>query len=125
MFIWLGVRWWYGAGWAYAWRRAVVERLQWCESTFSMGTLVRTWFAPFKQTYVGNVRGSIGVHVRAAIDSFISRIIGFLVRSILIIAGVVCSLFVFLSGLAFIALWAFIPLLPIIGVILFASGVGV
>jgi len=125
MFIWLCVRWWYGAGWAYAWRRGVVERLEWCESTFSMSTLVRTLFSPFKQTYVGRVRGSIGVHVRAAVDSLVSRVIGFLVRSVLLLAGTVCSLFVLLSGLAFLFLWAFFPALPIISVVLFASGAGV
>lgn len=125
MFLWLCVRWWYSAGWAYAWRRAVVQRLQWCESTFSMGALVRSWFAPFKQTYAGGVKGSLGVHFRAAIDSLISRIIGFLVRTILLIAGLVCSIFVFLTGLAFMVLWAIIPLLPLIAVALMVGGVGV
>jgi len=124
MFIWLGVRWWYGAGWAYAWQRGVVQRLQWCESTFSMAALVRTWFAPFKQTYSGDVKGSIGAHFRAAVDGLISRVIGFLVRSVLLLAGAVCSIFVLLTGLIFMTSWAFIPLLPVIAVILIGMGVG-
>jgi len=124
MFLWLCARWWYSAGWAYAWQRGVVQRLQWCEATFSMAALVRSWFAPFKQTYSGNVKGSIGVHFRAAIDSFISRIIGFLVRSILLIAGAMCSLFVTVTGLLFIVIWPLIPLLPLIGLALLVKGVG-
>lgn len=124
MFIWLCVRWWYGAGWAYAWRRGVVQRLEWCEATFSMGALVRTWFAPFKQTYSGKVKGSIGVHFRAAVDSLVSRVIGFLVRSVLLLAGLVTSLFVFVTGLVFIIVWPFIPLLPLIGLVLWLMGVG-
>ncbi len=125
MFIWLCVRWWYNAGWAYAWQRAVVQRLGWCESTFSMGALLRTLFAPFKQTYTGGVKGSIGTHFRAAVDSLISRVIGFLVRSFLLFIGASCSLLVLLSGLLFMALWPLIPLLPVISLVLLALGVGV
>ena len=124
MFIWLCARWWYGAGWAYAWQRSIIERLQWCDSTFSMGSLVRTLFAPFKQTYTGGAKGSIGDHIRATVDSLISRVIGFLVRSILLLAGVVCSVFVFATGLAFMAAWAFIPLLPLVSIIFIPAGVG-
>lgn len=124
MFIWLCLRWWYSAGWGYAWQRGVVQRLQWCESTFSMGNLVRTWFAPFKQTYTGSVKGSLGMHFRAAIDRLISRVIGFLVRSILLVAGLVCSLFVFFTGLIFMAVWPLIPLLPLVAIVLISMGVG-
>ena len=124
MFMWLCVRWWYSAGWAYAWRRAVVQRLAWCESTFSMGALVRSWFAPFKQTYTGGVKGSIGMHFRAAIDSLISRVIGFMVRSVLLLAGAVCSVFVFITGLMFMLVWAFIPALPLVSLVLIVGGVG-
>ena len=89
-----------------------------------MSNLVRTWFAPFKQTYAGGVRGGIGVHFRAAIDSLISRVMGFLVRSALLLAGAVCSIFVFVSGLLFMLVWSFIPLLPLVGVIMIGLGVG-
>lgn len=89
-----------------------------------MANLVRTWFAPFKQTYAGAVKGSIGTRFRAMIDSLISRVIGFLVRSILLMVGSVCSLFVFVTGLIFIGLWAFIPLLPLVALILIVMGVG-
>jgi len=124
MFIWLCLRWWYSTGWAYAWQRSVVQRLQWCESTFSMGNLVRTWFAPFKQTYAGGVKGSLGAHFRAAIDSLISRVIGFLVRSILLLAGAICGLFVLVTGLLFMLAWPLIPLLPVISLVLIVAGVG-
>lgn len=125
MFIWLCVRWWYSAGWGFAWQRGIVQRLEWCESTFSMTTLVRTWLAPFKQTYTGRVKGSIGEHFRASIDSFISRVIGFIVRSFLLVAGIVCGLLVLITGFFFMIFWAFLPILPFIGVILMVARVGV
>jgi CHASE2 domain-containing sensor protein len=89
-----------------------------------MSALLRTWFAPFKQTYVGSVKGSIGEHFRAAIDGLISRVIGFIVRSFLLLTGVVCSLLVFVSGLLFMVAWACTPLLPAISLVLLAMGVG-
>lgn len=89
-----------------------------------MGALVRTWFAPFKQTYTGKVKGSIGVHIRAAVDSLISRVIGFFVRSVLIVAGLVCSILVIVTGLLFIIVWPLLPLLPGVSIVLMISGVG-
>lgn len=89
-----------------------------------MAALVRTWFAPFKQTYVGKVRGSLTVHMQAAVDSLISRVIGFLVRTVLLITGAICSLFVLVTGVIFLLVWALIPLLPAIAVVLFGMGVG-
>lgn len=89
-----------------------------------MGALVRTWFAPFKQTYSGKVKGSIGVHFRAAVDSLVSRVIGFLVRSVLLLAGLFCSLFVAITGLVFMIIWPFLPLLPLIGLLMWIIGVG-
>jgi hypothetical protein len=125
MFIWLCLRWWYGAGWVYAWRRGIIERLEWCEGTFSMTTLVRTWFSPYKQTYTGKVRGSLEMHLRAAVDGFISRIIGFLVRTALLIAGAASCVFVLITGFLWLAAWPFIPMLPVIGIVLFVMGAGV
>lgn len=89
-----------------------------------MGSLLRTLFSPFKQTYADNARGSLGVKFRAAIDSLISRVIGFLVRSLLLFAGVICSLFVVVTGFLFMVAWGIIPSLPVIGVALWAMGVG-
>lgn len=89
-----------------------------------MSALVRTWFAPFKQTYAGKVKGSIGEHLRAAVDSLISRVMGFIVRSFLLLAGLVCSLLVLISGFAFMIVWAFIPALPLVALVLIAMRVG-
>lgn len=123
MIIWLCLRWWYSVGWRWAWQRAVVQRLEWCMDTFSISELVRTWFAPFKQTFVDRAGGSIGAHIRAFIDKFISRVIGFIVRSLLIFTGLLCSMLVFASGLLFMVFWPLIPILPGLGIVLFVAGV--
>lgn len=124
MIIWLWARWWYSAGWMWAWQRAVVDRIAWCNNAFSLNRLVATWFAPFKQTAVGKVKGSLGVHFRAFIDSLVSRTIGFLVRSILIGAGLIAIVLAFVSGLLFLALWPFLPFLPIVALLMSLDGGG-
>jgi hypothetical protein len=122
MFIWFWARWWYGAGWGWAWQRAVAERVSWCNDAFSLSRLIQTWAAPFKQTASGRVRGSMGDHLRAWLDRVVSRTIGFLVRSVLIFAGVVACVLVFIFGLIFMVAWPILPILPIICVVLWISG---
>lgn len=124
MFIWLSLRWWYSAGWQWAWERSVGQRIEWCVETFSLGTLVRTLFSPFKQTFAGQAKGSIGDLFRAFVDKTISRVIGFFVRSFLIGLALLCIVFVMLTGVVLLLLWPFIPLFPLIGFILFVSGFG-
>ena len=124
MFIWLSLSWWYTAGWKWAWQRMVVDRLVWCMDFFSVGTLSRTLFSPFKQIYSGEGRGGIGDFFRSLVDNTISRIIGFLVRMTLIFASLVCMIFVLITGIFLLVFWAFIPLLPALGVILTIVGFG-
>lgn len=89
---------------------------------FSMSALASTLFAPFRQTYAGKLKGTIGDRIRGLVDRFISRTIGFLVRITILTVGVFASIFAIISGLVALALWPFIPMLPIISLILAISG---
>lgn len=125
MVIILALRWWYSAGWLWAWQRSVKERVRWCIEAFSMPALVRTWFSPFKQTYSKAREGSIDLKVQAAVDNLVSRIIGTLARTVILIAGLVCMISSVVSGILIVLIWPFIPMMPFIGVILMVLGVGV
>lgn len=87
-----------------------------------MKDLVNTWFAPFRQTYSGSVGGSIDMQLRGAIDNLVSRVIGFIVRTILLLSGVAVCGMAFVGGLIVLLVWAFIPLLPLIAIVLTAIG---
>lgn len=89
-----------------------------------MKALVRTWFSPFKQTYSSAKNKSIDLKVQAAVDNFISRVIGSLARTLILLAGLLCIVGSIASGILIVVLWPFIPLLPFISVILTAAGVG-
>lgn len=102
-----------------------MARCNWILETFSVPELLRTLFAPFRETYAGKVKGPLDVQIRAFFDRFISRIIGFIVRTFLIGMAVVGLVAVFVVAVFSLLAWPFIPLLPVIGIILMVAGVGV
>jgi hypothetical protein len=118
------VSWWYGAGWVKQFlllRSQVLRALD----TFSIGLLLRTLFAPFRQISAAGVRGPLGVQLRAWFDRLVSRFVGAGVRMIVIGIGMVYLAGVFLFGLLRIVMWPLIPILPIIALILYNARVGV
>lgn len=113
--------WWYGAGWK-ARLAQLREQLLVSYDFFSIGLLVRTLFAPFRQISAGKVAGPLDVKVRAFFDRLISRVIGAFVRVVLIITGSIwLGLQVVFGGLVLIG-WAFMPIVPLIGFIAMLSG---
>jgi hypothetical protein len=115
------LRWWYGDGWRQR-AQLVANRLDGTIDYFSAGLLIKTLFAPFRQISAGTVDGPIGDQMRAMVDKLFSRLVGAVVRlMLLVIGGVAIGLQVIL-GLVTLAGWAFVPLLPIIGIVLMLTG---
>ncbi|HEY0965683.1 MAG TPA: hypothetical protein VGE13_04360 [Candidatus Saccharimonadales bacterium] len=107
--------WWYGAGWRQ--RAAIIkERLASTIDYFSIDLLLKTLFAPYRQISAGSVRGPLGVKWRAFVDRTISRCIGAIIRTAVILMGCVAILFYSVIGLLVLMLWAVVPLTPIIGI---------
>lgn len=113
--------WWYGTGWKQRFR-ALAERLLGTADYFSIDLLLRTLFAPYRQISAGKVTGPIGVQLRAFFDQLLSRIIGAIIRTFMIIAGLVGMLFYIVIGGILVLLWGVIPLVPIVGIVLFVTG---
>lgn len=113
--------WWYGPGWRQRAAR-LGERLKASMDYFSIDLLIRTFFSPFRQISAGKVRGPLGVQMRALLDRIISRLIGAMIRFVMIIVGSVAIGFHGIIGVVFLMLWAVMPIMPIIGIVLFISG---
>lgn len=114
-------RWWYGDGWR---KRAelVALRLDSTIDYFSIDLLAKTLFAPFRQISAGKVDGPIGVQLRALVDKLMSRVIGAIVRTlILVFGGVAIGLQVAVGGVTLL-IWAVLPLLPIAGIVMTVFG---
>lgn len=118
----LVLKWWYGAGWQWAWKRAVNERINWVNQAFSIPAMIRTWFSPFKQTYSNTNKGSIDMRVQASIDNFVSRLIGTLLRTILIFVGFLGIIASLATGILIILIWPLVPWFPVIAIFLSIFG---
>lgn len=113
--------WWYTDGWQQT-IRAVRARLVSLFDYFSIDILLRTLFSPFRQISAGNVEGAFEVKLRAFADQLVSRMVGGTVRFIVMIVGLVTILLSTIGGALYIILWAFMPLAPIIGLIMTLIG---
>lgn len=113
--------WWYGAGWK---QRLMMlrERLVSTADYFSIDLLLKTLFSPYRQISAGQVKGSINVQMRAFFDQLISRIIGAIIRTFMIVFGAVTMLIQSVLGGTLLVVWGVIPFLPIVGVVLFMMG---
>ncbi|MGK2896278.1 MAG: hypothetical protein ACSLEY_01585 [Candidatus Saccharimonadales bacterium] len=119
--MWAFLSWWYGDGWRQR-ARLIGERLIATLDYFSIDLLLKTLFAPFRQISAGKIRGSLDIQLRAFFDQLISRLIGGFVRLVLIVVGSVWLVITALIGGFILAIWGFLPLLPLVGIIVAILG---
>jgi hypothetical protein len=109
--------WWYTAGWAQLGRRSVT-RVAGVLDFFSVGLLLKSLFAPFRQISVGRVQGSLNTQLHAWGDRQISRAIGAMVRSGVIVFGLIATALMVIVAVALLVLWPLVPFVPLIVTIL-------
>ncbi len=116
------ISWWYGRGWISQWGR-IVARFKATLEFFSVGQLLSTLFAPFRQISAAPTGdGSFVAGMRSLLDKAISSCIGAFVRTMTILFGL---LVIALQGIVMLVVaigWWFVPLLPVIGLIIYAIG---
>jgi len=108
--------WWYGNGWKQR-LTLTLGRLSRISDFFSIGLLLSSLFAPFRQISAGGVSGSLGDQMRGLIDQLLSRFIGLFVRLFMIVFGVVTLLVVSLWGAVVLLVWSIVPIFPVMGLI--------
>ena len=116
--------WWYSRGFAWAGNYLFVTRTKRTLEFFSVSDLLKTLFAPFRQDAYKLRSATIEQRLQALGGNLISRFLGFLIRSILILTGLVVLLFNVVSGLVGILIWPVLPILPLLCLVLFAAEVG-
>jgi len=115
------ISWWYGRGLQGQIER-IRDRLTATAAYFSIGQLLSTLFSPFRQISAGGVSGPVGAQLRAFFDKTISRVIGAIVRTFTILAGVIVIAIQVMSELVVLVVWLVLPSLPVVGFIIFAIG---
>ena len=118
------LQWWYFRGWMiyFSGFRAKMRNMA---DFFSIGLLLRTLFQPFRQISANETgeKGGLEGALVAFFDRALSRLIGFIVRIFIIVAGIVAMTLQLVVGLALALLWPCIPLLPIAGIVVSSMGV--
>lgn len=105
--------WWYGLGWLQFGKR-LLSWIKDCLNFFSVGTLLRTLFLPYRQISVGRVDGSLGVKLRAWTDLQISRFIGAIIRLAVILFGLLTTVIVVIVSAAVFVFWPVMPVFPLL-----------
>ena len=111
------IHWWYGPG--YLWLlRGIGGRLHRLALSFSVPILIRTLFAPWKRiiSYGGT---GLQAQLRAAVDNAVSRLVGFMVRVVVLVVAALLMAVTALIGLILLILW---PLAPGIALFLIVRG---
>ena len=117
-------QWWYGNGLLQYIRQSFLGVLRTADF-FSVGLLLKTLFNPFRQISAAPVGGDLSVQLSAFFDKMFSRVIGAVVRSMVIIIGILMILLRFLWMIEGVIMWLALPLMPFIGIILWQMGVSV
>ena len=115
-------QWWYGDGLSAQIRRVVLGVLRTADY-FSIGLLLRTLFNPFRQISAGQVDGPLPVKFQAFFDRSFSRMVGAVVRTIVLLFGLVVIFVRIIWALLNVLVWLMIPMMPLIGLALWQMGV--
>lgn len=98
-----------------AWRNFLVFNLQF----FSVGPLLKTLFSPWHRYKSSYGKGfDIKKYLEAFVFNVITRIIGAVIRSVLIISGIAVEVFILLVGIIILISWLILPALLIVGLCL-------
>jgi hypothetical protein len=100
--------WWYGRGWGLV-LASFGPRLHAVMDNFSVGQLLKTLFEPWRRiiSYPGS---SLDERFRAWGDNMFSRVIGFVVRLVVLLTALVSLMLVAALTLVELIVW---PLLPV------------
>lgn len=121
MFIVGMLKWWYTDGWKQR-AQMILTRLDKTMDYFSIGLLLRTMFSLFRQDGAGSIDGPLSVKINAFFGRLISRILGAIIRSSVLIVGLFVIAAQAIIGVFVLGIWATVPSLPIVGVVLMAAG---
>ena len=116
--------WWYSTGW-HTFLRKIGQNFSRITDFFSMSSLIRTLFKPFRQISAesAGTNASLDLKFHMFIDRLVSRFVGFFSRLFLLLTGTIIIVLGSIFGFVFLVLWPFLPLAPIAGIILTIMGI--
>jgi hypothetical protein len=114
--------WWYSGGLAKQAAKLGDALLRTLDH-FSIGLLVKTWFAPFRQIDTGDFgKQPFDIRLRKFFDKLISRFVGAFMRTIVMVVGVIAVIAQAAFSLVVMVFYLLLPVLPLAGLVLLAIG---
>ena len=116
MLVWAFFSWWYGKGWAEV-IASLGRRLQAVADAFSVSQLFRTLFTPWRRiiTYPG---ATLPEKWRAWSDNLFSRIVGFFVRLLVLLAAFLSLIATAVLTIIEMIIWPLLPLAIPVGLVM-------
>lgn len=112
--------WWYSEGWLEQislTKRSFIK----LADKFSIGMLLKTLFAPFRQISVGEQAGKTASLASVIADKLISRLVGSVMRLAMVFVGTLALIIYAIISVLRLASWPLLPLAPVLGLILMVS----
>jgi hypothetical protein len=104
--------WWYRRGWIDAGRR-LGSRLEGVAHFFSVPSLTRTLFAPWRRI-VTHPGAGLSAYMQALLDNLISRAVGFTTRLLVLATALILMALVTIASSIEILLWPLLPFAPVV-----------
>jgi len=116
-------RWWYSEG-IIVRIKSVMNAISRTAEAFSIGMMFKTLFRPFKRISAAGsgVTQSLDNKMKELGDQLISRFIGFVARTTMIIAGTLSLILLLIGGIFLVIFHLFMPIAPLIGLLLMLWG---
>lgn len=115
-------KWWYSDGLRQR-AQMMMVRLDGVIDYFSIDLLIKTLFQPFRQDSTGKVDGPLNMKMRALADNMISRVLGAIIRTVILLFGLVAIVVSALLTLLALIVWVLVPAAPFVGIALAVAGV--
>ena len=116
------ISWWYSDGYK-LFASKIWTKLGDTIDLFSIGSLLRTLFAPYRQISANASGVSIDDKILAFFDRLVSRMVGGVARLGIVFAGAIVISIQFIGSVLSLIVWPLMPLLPVAFIMLFVTGI--
>lgn len=90
---------------------------------FSIGSLLKTLFAPYRQIAANETGNSIDDKILAFVDRLVSRLVGGVARIGIVLCGVLVILIQLVGSIISLIVWPLLPMLPLLFIMLAIGGI--
>lgn len=116
------ISWWYSDGYK-LFASKLWTKLGDTIDLFSISSLLKTLFAPYRQISANASGESIDAKILAFVDRLVSRMVGGVARLGIVLAGIVVIFIQFIGSLLCLIVWPLMPMLPVVFIMLAITGV--